>query len=214
MHGADGVRQTEIHTAEPLVPEPSASEFEVATGLLKRYKFPGVDQIPAELIHAGGGTLRSEFHKLIKFIWKKEELPHQRKESILVPIHKRGDQMDCNIYRCVSLLSTSYKILSNILLSRLTPYADEIISDNQCGFLRNRLTTDQIFYIRQIVEKKWEYNVTVHQLFINFRKASDSDRRELLYNVLTEFGIPRKIVGQIKMFLNETYSTVRIGKNL
>jgi hypothetical protein len=48
------------------VPEPSSSEAEVAIGKLKRYKSPGVDQIPAELIQAGGGTLRSEIHKLIK----------------------------------------------------------------------------------------------------------------------------------------------------
>jgi hypothetical protein len=77
VYGAGGVRQTEMHTGEPFVPEPSASEVEVAIGELKRYKSPGVDQIPAELIHAGGGTLRSEIHKLIKLIWNKEELPHQ-----------------------------------------------------------------------------------------------------------------------------------------
>jgi hypothetical protein len=77
VHGAGGVRQTEMHTAEPFVLQPSSSEVEVAIGKLKRYKSPGVDQIPAELIQAGGGTLRSEIHKLIKLIWNKEELPHQ-----------------------------------------------------------------------------------------------------------------------------------------
>jgi hypothetical protein len=108
----------------------------------------------------------------------------------------------------------SYKILSNILLSRLIPYADEIIGDHQCGFRCNRSMTDQIFYIRQILEKKWEYNGTVHQLFIDFKKAYDSVRIEALYSILIEFGIPRKLVGLIKMCLNETYSRVRIGKNL
>jgi hypothetical protein len=72
--------------------------------------------------------------------------------------------------------------------------------------------TDKIFYIRQILEKKWVYNGTVHQLFIDFKKAYDSIRREVLYSILIEFGIPRKLVGIIKMCLNETYSTVRIGK--
>jgi hypothetical protein len=61
---------------------------------------------------------------------------------------------DCNNYRGISLLSTSYKILTNILLSRLVLYIDEIIWDHQCGFRRNRSTTDQIFCIRQILEKK------------------------------------------------------------
>jgi hypothetical protein len=64
-------------------------------------------------------------------------------------------------------------MLFNILLSRLIPYDDEIIGDHQCGFRRNRSTTDQIFYIHQILEKKWEYNGTVHQLFMDFKKAYD-----------------------------------------
>jgi hypothetical protein len=59
-----------------------------------------------------------------------------------------------------------------------------------------------------------EYNGTVHQLFTEFKKAYDSVRREALYNILIEFGIPRKLMGLIKMSLNETYSRVRIGKHL
>jgi hypothetical protein len=76
VHGAGGVREIEMHTAEPFEPEPSSSEVEFAIGKLKRYKSPGFFRIPAELIQAGGETLRSEIHKLIKLIWTKEELPH------------------------------------------------------------------------------------------------------------------------------------------
>jgi hypothetical protein len=72
VHGAGGVRQTEMPSAEPFEPDPSASEVEVATEKLKRYKSPGVDQIPAELFQAGAETLRSEIHKLIKLIWNKQ----------------------------------------------------------------------------------------------------------------------------------------------
>jgi hypothetical protein len=64
----------------------------------------------------------------------KKELPHQLKESIVIPIHKNGDKTECSNYRDISLLPTSYKILSNTLLSRLIPYADKIIGDHQCGF--------------------------------------------------------------------------------
>jgi hypothetical protein len=51
----------------------------------------------------------------------KEKLPDQWKESLIVPVHKKGDKTDCSNYRGLSLLSTSNKILSNILLSRLSP---------------------------------------------------------------------------------------------
>jgi hypothetical protein len=162
VHKVSDVRQTEVHMAEPLVPGPSRLEVEIAIAKLKKYKSPGSDQIPAELIQAGGEMLLSAIHKLINSIWNKEELPHQWKESIIVPIYKKGDKTDCNNYRGISLLSTTYKISWNILLSRLSPYIDEINEDHQCGFRRNRSTTDQIFCIRQILEKKWEYNETVH----------------------------------------------------
>jgi hypothetical protein len=99
----------------------------------------------------------------------------------------------------MSLLSKTYKILSNILLLRLTPYAEEIIGDHQGGFRRNKSTTDHIFCIRQLLEKKWEYNEAVHQLFIYLKKAYDSVRREVLYNILIEFGIPMKLVRLIKV---------------
>jgi hypothetical protein len=71
---------------------------------------------------------------------------------------------------------------------------------------------DQIFYIRQILEKKWEYNGTVHQLFIDFKKAYESVNRETLCNILLQFGIPKKLVRLIKICLNETYSKIRVGK--
>jgi hypothetical protein len=115
---AHDVRQMDIHTAEPLVPEPGLVKVETATGKLKSYKSPGTDQIPAELIKAGGETLHSEIHELICSVWNKEELPQQWKESIIVPIYKKGDKTDCNNYRGIFLLSTTYKILSNILLAR------------------------------------------------------------------------------------------------
>jgi sorting nexin-29 len=99
-------------------------------------------------------------------------------------------------------------------LSRLTPYAEEIIGDQQCGFRHNRSTTDHIFIIRQILKKKWEYNEAVHQLFIDFKKAYDSLRREVLYNILIEFGIPMKLVKLIKMCLSETCNRVRVAKHL
>jgi sorting nexin-29 len=198
VHGVNEVRQAEIHTAEPLVPKSSAFEVELAIDKLKSHKSPAIDQISAELIKAGGRTVHCEIHKLIISIWNKEELPKEWKESIIVSIYKNGDKADCNNYRGISLLQTTYKILS-ILLSRLIPYAEEIIGDHQCGFRRNRPTTDHIFCIRQILEKKWEYNEAVHQLFIDYKKAYDSVTREDLYNFLIEFGIPRKLVRLIKM---------------
>jgi len=90
VHGVNDVKQTEIHTAELLVPESSASAFELALEKLKSNKSPGIEQIPTEFTK----TIRCEFHKLIISIWNKEELPEQWKKSIMVLIYMKGDKID------------------------------------------------------------------------------------------------------------------------
>jgi hypothetical protein len=82
---------------------------------------------------------------------------------------------------CISLLPATYKILSNIVLLRITPYAYEFIGDHQGGFRRNISTTDQILCIRHVLPEMWEYNEAMYQLFIGFKKTCDSVRREVFF---------------------------------
>jgi hypothetical protein len=108
--GVTDVRKTEIHTTEPLVPEPSASEFVMTIEEVKRNQSPGTDQISAEMISAGSRTICSEFHELINSIWNEEELPEKWKELITVPLYKKGDKTDCIIeaYHFCQLCTTFY----------------------------------------------------------------------------------------------------------
>jgi hypothetical protein len=94
VYNVSDVRQIDVHTAEALVPGPSCLEVETAIANLKKYKSPGSDQIPAELIQAGGKILLSAIHKLVNFVWYNEELPDQWKESIIILVHKEGDKTD------------------------------------------------------------------------------------------------------------------------
>jgi len=76
------------------VPHPSALEVELAIEKQKNHKSPGTDQIAAELIKAVGRTICCEIHKLIISLWNMEDLPEAWKESIIVPIYKKGDKTD------------------------------------------------------------------------------------------------------------------------
>jgi hypothetical protein len=105
--------------SEPLGPESSPFDVEIAIAKLKNNKLPGCYEVPAQMIQAGGEILWPEIHKLINCIWSEEEILDQWKESIIIQLPKKGDKTDCSNYRGISLLSTSYKILSSILLSRL-----------------------------------------------------------------------------------------------
>jgi hypothetical protein len=151
------------------------SKWKFAIGKLKSYKSPGTDQSPAELIKAGGEKLCSEIYELICSICNKEELPQQWKESI-IPVHKT-----VIILTVILIEDTPSYELQNFI-----QYSSVQVNPILLGFCRNRSITDQIFYIRQILEKKWEYNGTVHPLFIDCKKAYDSIKREVLYSILLE----------------------------
>ena len=127
----------------------------------------------------------------------------------LVPIYKKDVKAECGNYTGISLLPITYKILSYILLSRLTLFAEEIVGDHQCGFRSFRSTIDHIFCTRQILEKKWEYNEAVNQLFNYFVKFYDSVRRDVLYNILIKSGIPTKLVRLINC--GEFFDNLRTG---
>jgi hypothetical protein len=77
-----------MHRAEPLLPDSSPFEVEIAVAKLKMYRSPGSDQIPEEVVQGGGETLWSEILKLVNYTWNKGELFDQWKESIIVPVHE------------------------------------------------------------------------------------------------------------------------------
>jgi hypothetical protein len=148
------VRQTEIHTAKPLVPEPSAFEIDMAIEKLKRHILPDIDPIPEEMIKAGGRRIWSETHTLFNSSWYKKDLPEEWRESIIIPTYKKGNKTDCSNYKDMLVLSTTYKFLSNIMLRWLTSYAEEILGNHQYGFRRNKSITDYTFCSLQVLEKK------------------------------------------------------------
>jgi len=91
-----------------------------------------------------------------------------------MPNSKKGDTMVCQNYRGISLLNTSYKILSNILLNRIKLYSREIIGEYQSGFMPGRSTVNQMHTIKQIVDKSHEFDKDMYLLFVDFRQAYDS----------------------------------------
>ena len=83
-------------------------------------------------------------------------------EGVVCPIYKKGDKLDCCNYRAITVLSAAYKVLSQILCRRLSPIAKQFVGQYQAGFMGVRATTDQIFALRQILQKYREFNVPAH----------------------------------------------------
>jgi sorting nexin-29 len=172
-----------------------------------------VKTITAELIKHGGQILLRRILKLIYMIWDQEKMPAEWKEDLICPIFKKGDKLQCNNYRGITLLNVTYKILSYIILKRLNVYTEETVGECQCGFRPNRSTIDQIFMMRQTMERYYEYNTDLHMLFIDFRQAFDSIYRNQLFMALESYGIPEKIIRLIKMTLSDNTSKVLVANN-
>ena len=95
-------------------------------------------------------------------------MPDDWKMGLIVPIFKKGEKIKCENYRGTVLLNVTYKIVSSIILERMKQYSEEIMGEYQCGFRPQRRTTDQIFVVRQILEKFYTHDIDLHLLFIDF----------------------------------------------
>ena len=104
-------------------------EIEDAITKLKKNKSPVTDEITAEMLQAGGEQLVHKIHELGNRAWKEEIIPEQCGRSILVPIPKKGDPIDCSNYRTISLINHTGKVLLMVLLNRLRHHLDLYLSE-------------------------------------------------------------------------------------
>ena len=192
------------------VPEPTKEEVAAAITKLKNNKAPGFDGIPGELIKTGCEKLVEILYELIKTIWRNEMLPIEWMRGVICPLHKKGCKMSCKNYRGICLLPTAYKVLSTVLHDKLTPLAEQLIGSYQAGFRKDKSTTDQIFCIRQIVEKSYELNCETHHLFIDFKAAYDTINREELWLILVELGLPNKLIRMIRATMSGVMCCIKI----
>ncbi|VVC44605.1 Reverse transcriptase domain [Cinara cedri] len=181
---------------------------------LKNQKSPREDRIQGEILKKLDEETVSKIHSIIEIVWQEERLQEQWNTALVCSIHKNNDPQICNNYRGIALLNVTYKIHAYCLLDRIKPIAEEIIGDYQGGFRPNRSTTDQIFVIRQTLQKMWEFNKDVYILFVDFKKAYDSIHRASLINILREFKFPKTLVNLVEASLNGAKIKVNLANTL
>ena len=120
----------------------------------------------------------------------------------------------CANYRGISLLPNAYKVLTSVLCERLKPDATALIGLYQCGFRSGKSTIDQIFTLHKILKKRHENRDKTHHIFVDLKAAFDSTLRDRLYAGMSELGIPVKLIGLCRITLNNSYSSVKVGKDL
>ena len=181
---------------------PTIQEVSHAINSLKNNKATGPDGIPAELLKHGGDAVATCLHNIIQEVWNSGCCPQQWKDADIISIYKKkGDRNICGNSRGISLLSTSGKVVTKILLSRIVKLiVDQILPESQSGFRQERSTVDMIFVARQIQEKSVEQHQDLYMVFVDLAKAFDTVNRPLLWEVLAKFGCPPTFLGVLRAF--------------
>jgi sorting nexin-29 len=147
-------------------------------------------------------------------IWETEEMPGEWNTVILCPIFKKGDTLDPTNYRGISLLDICYKILSTLLLERVTLYTEAIMGRYCCGFVKGKSTVDHIFTLKQTMEKYYKFDKDLYLVFVDYKQAYESVNRKELWKAMILFGIPQKYVNLVKMCNDKTLLKVHYLQRL
>ena len=141
-------------------------------------------------------------------------MPKDWETGIICPIFKKDDKLDCNNYTGITLYAIVYKVFSNVLNERLKKITENALGEYQCGFRKNRSTSDQIFTVRQTMGKHYENNQDLHMLFVDFKQAFDSIDRYKLYEITEDLKIPYKLITLVKMTMNNSTASVKVTNKL
>ena len=118
-------------------------EVEAAVKVLKMGKSAVMDNIPTELVQAGGEAMIDILTTICNKIWKTGEWPTTWTQSLVITLPKKDNLQLCQNYRTSSLISHPSKVMLKIILNRLQPQAEEIIAEEQAGFRAGRSTTEK-----------------------------------------------------------------------
>jgi hypothetical protein len=177
---------------------------------MKQRKIPGYNKITTETIKAGGEKMVNILHKIFNTIWVSEKTPQDFSKMIVTPIHKKGDKLNRENYRAISLLSIPGKVFLQILLERMKARVEAKLSEIQYGFRAGRGTVDAIFIVRQIIEKAKEKRIPLHLHFIDFKAAFNTIWRSALWKMLKAIGVNPKIINIIKYMYDNTECAIII----
>jgi hypothetical protein len=185
---------------------------------LRKNTEPDPDMVPAESLTVHEKEPKKKLQSLIYAIWGTVEFIHAWKTSVIHPIHKIGDILNCANYRAITFLKTAYEICTNTLHQKSKAYAEELTGDYRSGIRRERSASCNIFCMWQTVAKCWACNIPLSCMFIDSQTAYDKIIIARLWLAISMVGFPKYIrnTGQIsnRRTRNFIYSNLQSNINI
>ena len=190
------------------------SEVEIALKEMKSGKLPGNDNITTELLNACKDTSIRKLCTLSNKIYRTGEIPKQMKESVFIPLPKKGDLLECGNYRLISLMSHITKLILRVIMRRIRNKLLPEISEEQFGFKKDCGTRNAIFVLRILAERSIEMQVDIHMAFVDYEKAFDRVNHEILMQDLKQLGIDDKDLRLLNNLYKEQIAAVLVNGEL
>jgi hypothetical protein len=195
----------------------SAGEIKIILKRLKNNKAASDDLILNEMLKYSTDTLIPTLGKLFNHVMSSGIMPKCWNITYKVPIFKKGDDQNPDNYRGISITSCLGKVFSAVLCQRLVTYLDneQLLSENQAAFRKNRSTADHLFTIKSAINKY--VNAQGQKLFccfVDLKKAFDSVWRPALLLKLLDKKIGGKFYDMIKNMYSKTEECVKLRKGI
>ena len=183
-------------------PELLEREIEKAIEEMKKGKMVGIDGIPAEFWQCLKGQAKKELVRLCKDIYEKGVWPEDFTKTVMIPIPKTVNAVECSDYRTISLIPHASKIVLKVVTKRIESKATEYISRTQFGFRKGLGTRDAIGVMRMLIERSLEHDNDIYICFVDFEKAFDRVNWKMMMRILKEVGVDwrdRRLVAEMYM---------------
>lgn len=191
----------------------TTQEIRKALNTMKNGKAPGPGDIPIELVKYGPSILLERLAEIFnKCMLEGCEIPMDWNVAYLSSIHKKGSKKECGNYRGISVTSSVGRLYGKILKNRVEQEFTDI--EEQSGFRAGRSCSDNIFIVRQLIEKRVARNLSTHLIFVDLEKAYDSVPLSRLFKVLRESRVNDIYVRSIYHLYKDAYSVVKQGREI
>ena len=140
-------------------------------------------------------------------------IPDEWKTAYISSIHKKGSKLQCSNYRGISVTSTISRIYGRIIRDMVEDDY-EAQDEEQSGFRAGRSCTDNVFCLKQMIEKRLARNRATHLMFVDLQKAYDNIPMQKMWEVLQETNINHTLIQAIQNLYKNMTSVIKIGNKI